>query len=121
MTVNKPLSLSTNRLDSSYRDDFGGVYYLKPLSPGTPKLLGTSRPATDGLRTSTKNNPSLSAAPAQVKEPAAWVFVVLDLLSHEIFGRDCMPQSFEVPSTNFRLSPPGCRFDCRKRIKATSE
>ena len=29
MTVNKPLSLPTNRLDSSYRHDFGGVNYVK--------------------------------------------------------------------------------------------
>jgi len=41
---------------------------LEPLLPGRPKLLGMSGPATDGLRTSTRNRVSLSAAARQVKK-----------------------------------------------------
>ncbi len=54
----------------------------KPLSHAPPKLLGTSGPATYGLRTSTKYAISLAKAPARVNEPQGrntrWV-VLADL------------------------------------------
>ena len=51
MTVDRPFSLSPNRPDGSHGDDFGG----EPLSHGPPKAARNRGPATDGLRTSTKN------------------------------------------------------------------
>jgi len=54
------LDLPPNRCGFSYRGDFGGQLATlparrRPFSPRRPKLIGTARPATHGLRTSTKN------------------------------------------------------------------
>jgi hypothetical protein len=69
------LDLTPNRRGNSYRNDFGGQPMASkrinplnqqrrsitsgPFSLRLPKLIGTTSPATHGLRTSTKNNPSL--------------------------------------------------------------
>jgi len=52
------LGLPPNRYGFSFRGDFGGES-TAPLSLERPMLIGTARPATHGLRTSTKNTSSL--------------------------------------------------------------
>jgi hypothetical protein len=60
MTVDRPLSLPTNRLEVNFPDDFGGACCRLPLSPDS-EAARNCRPVTYGLRTSTKYKSSLSA------------------------------------------------------------
>ena len=67
MTVGRLYACPPNHRDLSCRGNFGGVTTQDPFRLESPKLLGTSDPATYGLRTSTKNGARLAAPETQVK------------------------------------------------------
>jgi hypothetical protein len=73
MTVDEPFGPSPNRSDSASGTISAEKAFAAPFWLGRPKLLGIPGLATHGLRTSTKNDFSLSAARRQVKEAARFV------------------------------------------------